>query len=499
VRAIADPTPEPAPLARTSVGRVARNTGAATIAQIANALAGYVLLYLVASLLGRTGVGILGVVMSIGLIGQIAATLGIYVYLPRIVAQHPEQAERAFGTALAVTGAASLGVFGITAALIGLGMVPRSEAPLAIVGALAIVPGAAAMVCEGFITGHERITLTALSNVIEGLARLAIMPVLLLGFGWGLYAAAAAWVIGRCLGVLVDLVLIRTIIGSRPRVPDLKAVRPMLAAAIPLSGGIFLYLLFGRADVPIVAALAGTDAVGLLVGGYRPVEILLMVPISMITSLYPALTRELSRVGDHAQRMMEKVLILALVPIAGATVGLVFESDFVTRILYPPALHASSSVLSISAWVLIPATIDAAATALLLAQGRFKLALAPLALGVLTLVVLNILLDRGMGAEGAAIARVAAQVVALGSKMALIIRFYLSRYLISRLAGIAVAMAVLAAVLMAGGRIPLVAIAVGTLTYLVIVAALKVVSVADLAGLRGGRAPDRQPEAAGTG
>jgi hypothetical protein len=112
---------------------------------------------------------------------------------------------------------------------------------------------------------------------------------------------------------------------------------------------------------------------------------------------------------------------------------------------------------------------------------------------------LNILLDRGMGAEGAAIARVAAQVVALGSKMALIIRFYLSRYLISRLAGIAVAMAVLAAVLMAGGRIPLVAIAVGTLTYLVIVAALKVVSVADLAGLRGGRAPDRQPEAAGTG
>jgi O-antigen/teichoic acid export membrane protein len=319
------------------------------------------------------------------------------------------------------------------------------------------------------------------------------MPVLLLGLGWGLYAAAATWVLGRCIGLVVDLLLIRFRLGHRPRLPDLRAVRPMLVAAVPLSGALFLFLLFARADVPLVAALAGTDAAGLLVGGYRPVELFSMLPMSLIFALYPALSRQLRKDSAQAQRTMEKVLILAMVLMAGATVGLVFESGLAVRILYPPALHAASSVLAISAWTLIPATIDSATTAMLLAQGRYKAALGPMALGVITLIGLNLLLDRGMGADGAAIARVVAQVVGTGSKMLLVIRFYANSYLLTRLAGIGLATVVLGLILIAGGRSPFLAMPIGVVAYLLVLLVLRVVSRADLVAIRGGFA--RQPAA----
>jgi O-antigen/teichoic acid export membrane protein len=264
-------------------------------------------------------------------------------------------------------------------------------------------------------------------------------------------------------------------------------------AAVPLSGALFLFLLFARADVPLVAGLAGTDAAGLLVGGYRPVELFSMLPMSLIFALYPALSRQLRKDGAQAQRTMEKVLILAMVLMAGATVGLVFESGLAVRILYPPALHAASSVLAISAWTLIPATIDSATTAMLLAQGRYKAALGPMALGVITLIGLNLLLDRGMGADGAAIARVVAQVVGTGSKMLLVIRFYANSYLLTRLAGIGLATVVLGLILIAGGRSPFLAMPIGVVAYLLVLLVLRVVSRADLVAIKGGFA--RQPAA----
>jgi O-antigen/teichoic acid export membrane protein len=496
VKAPVDNGPEPAAAASATVGRVVRNTGAATLAQVANALTGYVLLYLVASLLGRTGVGVLGVVISISLIGQMVATLGIYMYLPRLIAQTPENAARAFGTALGITLVASIAIFGLVNLLILVGLLPRSEAHLAQLGALAIVPGALAEICEGMFVARERIDLTALSNVIEGLARLLVMPVLMLGLGWGLYAAAATWVLGRCVGLVVDLVLLRVRLGVTPELPDLSGVRPMVVAALPLSGALLLFLFFARADVPVLAHIAGSDAAGLLVGGYRPVELAAMLPTSLIVALYPALSRDLRLGGDRARKTMEKILVLAMVLMAGATIGLVFESGLLVRILYPPALSGASQVLSISSWSLIPATIDAATTALLLAQGRYKVALGPILLGVVTLIGLNLVLDPRLGAEGAAIARVAAQSIAAVSKMVLVFRFYTSPYLLGRLAGIAVATAGLSLILWMGASRPLLAIPLGIAAYLVVLAALRVVTLADLKAIGSGFGGRRREQVA---
>jgi O-antigen/teichoic acid export membrane protein len=481
------------------MGRVARNTGAATLAQVANALAGYVLLYLVASLLGRQGVGVLGVVISISLIGQLVATLGTYLYLPRLMAHHPERTERAFGSALVIALAASVAVLGLVYLFIGIGLVPEADAGVARLGVLAIVPGALAEVCEGVFAGRERMGLTAASNVIEGLSRLVLMPILLLGLGWGLYAAVGVWVIGRCIGLLLNLVLIRVRLSIVPRLPDRSGIRAMLMAALPLSGTVVLFLLFSRGDVPLLAHISGTEAAGLLVGGYRPVELASMLPTSLIFALYPALSREMRLGADHARRITEKGLVLVMVLIAGGTVGLALEANLVVHLLLPSALSPAASVLSISCWSLIPATIDAATTALLLAQGRYKAALGPLLLGLVALAAVNLWLDPRLGAEGAATARVLAQSVATGAKMILVYRLYASRDLLSKLGGIAAAAGLLGLILWAAASRPLLAIPAGVAGYLLVVFALRVVTRADLAGVVGVFGGGKREEVAASG
>jgi O-antigen/teichoic acid export membrane protein len=335
--------------------------------------------------------------------------------------------------------------------------------------------------------------------VIEGLSRLAIMPILLLGFGWGIHAAVATWVLGRCVGFLIDMGLLWFRLGIRPRLPDLSAVRPILVAALPLSGALLLFMVFARVDVPLLARISGDEAAGLLVGGYRPVEMASMLPSSLVFALYPALSRELALGAARALRTMERALVLILVLMVGGTVGLAFEADLIVRLILPHSLAPAGGVLSIACWSLIPATVDAATTALLLAQGRYKAALVPILLGVVTLVVLNLVLDPRMGAQGAAIARVAAQSVAMGFKMVLVFNFYRSPHLLLRLAGIAAASGALALVLWLGAPKPLLAIPLGALAYVAVVAVLRVVTLADLTALGSGFGGKSRAEPAGGG
>jgi O-antigen/teichoic acid export membrane protein len=258
-------------------------------------------------------------------------------------------------------------------------------------------------------------------------------------------------------------------------------------------------MVFARVDVPLLARISGDEAAGLLVGGYRPVEMASMLPSSLVFALYPALSRELAQGAARALRTMERALVLILVLMVGGTVGLAFEADLIVRLILPHSLAPAGGVLSIACWSLIPATVDAATTALLLAQGRYKAALVPILLGVVTLVVLNLVLDPRMGAQGAAIARVAAQSVAMGFKMVLVFNFYRSPHLLLRLAGIAAASGALALVLWLGAPKTLLAIPLGALAYVAVVAVLRVVTLADLTALGSGFGGKSRAEPAGGG
>ena len=269
--------PEPVP--SRPRGGALRTTGAAAAAQVITATAGYVVLYISALLLGRSGVGTLGVMISLTLLGQIVAGAGFGAYVTRQVARDAGRQEALVGRAIVlalITGL--LAYLGITAT-VEAGLISATNVTAIRIASVAILPGAVAMVCEGLFLGRERMGLTAVSNAVEGFLRLLIaVPLLYLGFG--IVGVAIALVAARTFGAGFDLWLMRNRLSLTPRV-TLSEISQPLRAGLTLTGMFALAAVFLNADVIVLARLAGVGQAGLFVAAYRPVELAAFVPNSI--------------------------------------------------------------------------------------------------------------------------------------------------------------------------------------------------------------------------
>jgi O-antigen/teichoic acid export membrane protein len=427
---------------------VARNTFAATLAQVATAVFGYLLLYLTALLAGTDGVGALAVLVSVSLMGQMVAVLGLNTLLTRTIAANRGDDAGELGRSLALATAGGVVVSAVVLAVTRMGGAPDGLGSALDLVALSIAPGAAALVCEGFITGRERLGLVTVSNVIEGFVRLVVAAVALIA-GWGVAGLALSLVVTRVLALMIDMRFIRTYLGTSPDLSALAGTLSTLRRALPLCGVFLLLTLFARGDVPILAAISGNAAAGVYAAGNRPVELAGMLPLSLMAALYPALSRGVQAGEPASQRTFEDSLVIAAAAMVAAAAIFALRADLIVGLLYPSSLGAAASVLSVTAWYLVALGVDAVATAVLLASGRFYLALVPLACAALVLVVLNLALDPVMGAVGAALARLAGQVVAGVVNVALIPRGWMTRRLARRLAGVSASGALLVVVLAA--------------------------------------------------
>jgi len=443
---------------------VARNTLAATLAQVSTALFGYLLLYLTAFLSGAEGVGALAVLMSISLMGQMVAVLGLNILLTRTIAVGSADQPRELGRSLALAMAGGLAVGAVVVVVSGIGLVPESLGLAIAIVALSIAPGAAAMVCEGFITGRERLGLITKSNVIEGLARFIVAAAALLA-GAGAVGLALTIVITRVLALAIDLRFIRTKLDTSPGQLTLDGSLGTVRQALPLAGVFVLLTLFSRGDVPILAAVSGSEAAGLYAAGNRPVELAGMLPLSLMAALYPALARQVADAEAASRRTFENSFALVAATMMAVAAVFAQRADLIVGLLYPPSLAAADAVLSVTAWYLLALTIDAMTTTVILATGRFYLAFATLAVAASVLIGLNLLLDPVLGAVGAAVARLVGQLVAPIVSLPFVVRDWMTRPLARRLAGVAASGGLLVVLLEATRSIPLPGALLAITTY----------------------------------
>jgi O-antigen/teichoic acid export membrane protein len=143
----------------------------------------------------------------------------------------------------------------------------------------------------------------------------------------------------------------------------------------------------------------------------------------------------------------------------------------------------------VSALVLVPASLDSATTSLMLARGKLKRALFPVAIGVIILVALNLALDPRWGAMGAAIARpIAASVIAV-INVILSLRGVGSRWFVVRLLGMFGSAILLASLLWLGHGVPFISVPIAGLVYLACLGLVRVITIQDLRALRAKPAP----------
>jgi O-antigen/teichoic acid export membrane protein len=212
-----------------------------------------------------------------------------------------------------------------------------------------------------------------------------------------------------CLAALV--MTARLVRRSMPLHPSLHLATslPLLRETLPFAVAIALSSIYFRVTVVVMSLEATALQTGYFSTSFRVVEILIGLPVLVIGTAYPIITRAERDDPErfaYASRRMFELSVLAGVWLA---VALVLGAKFIIEVIGGHAAAPAASVLQIQGFAVMGTFLAVACGFPLLSLRRYGALLRANALGLAVALVVSLALVPTLGAKGAAIATVAAE------------------------------------------------------------------------------------------
>jgi O-antigen/teichoic acid export membrane protein len=274
-----------------------------------------------------------------------------------------------------------------------------------IVGAT-FIPDSLTALCQGYLIARDRVGAITLLGALTGGLKLAL-GALVLALGGD--ALAVAWVL---LAIsLITLVLYLGLICWRFEWPVLSFDRAFwlktLRDELPLLGIAVLFTIESSADAVLLARGSNTIALGVYAAAANILLPLMILPQTYRQIILPIMTAWYHTQRERAYEIYRQSTRLALIValLLGTSVALV--ADQVVLILFKGHFATAVPVLQILIWSFVFASLLVPNGRLLLVTGR-QSAIVPIqCVSLLINLGLNVWLQPLIGAQGAAIARVA--------------------------------------------------------------------------------------------
>ena len=267
--------------------------------------------------------------------------------------------------------------------------------------------------------------------------------------------------------------------------------RPLIRDTLPFAAATVLSVVYFRVAIVLMSLIATDLETGYFATSYRVVEVLIGVPALLVGAAFPILARA---ARDDRERLRYALTRLTEVALIGGTLmalTLVLGAEFFMQVIGGDQADPSVPVLRIQAPALIFTFLAATYQFGLLSLRHHRDLLLVNAAALVTSVVLTIVLVGPHGAQGAAVATLAAEVVLATGSLAFLSRTDVGAIL-PPLPVAKVALAAGAALLVLLLPLPSVAqAAIGSAVYVALLLALRAIpaEVADIlpARLRGRR------------
>lgn len=323
----------------------------------------------ISRLQGAEVLGKYSLTMTVFVVGQSCATLGLPIVVTREVAKARSQANRYLVNA----GAVNLPLL-VLAIGVGLVLLQWSVGDSALRQALgimlvALLPSMIASYGESVLLGFERAGDFVAVNVGENVLRAGTGTVLVL-LGYGIVALAVSALVLRLLTSGLLLVILRwrgvrlSAAIDRPLCRELLRGAPVLGA-IPIANGFY-----ARADVFLLTWLGTWTEVGLYSAALRVVDMSRTLAPAYGRALYPLLSRLRTESMDQFAAMTRRAIrsiLLLVVPLALLLSGM---AQPIMVLLYGAPMAAGADALRILAWSLIPIVLAATLAQVLFAASR---------------------------------------------------------------------------------------------------------------------------------
>jgi O-antigen/teichoic acid export membrane protein len=338
---------------------------------------------------------------------------GLYTVAARELAKHPEDERRllanVFSMGLVLTAATVVVALLVMAVVYGGSGddLVRTGVVILVVQMLASPLGGAA---SAYLIAHQRAGPMAFAATFSSLVFIGgLFAVIELDLGFA--GLAACFAASGVISLLLPFAVVR---GVRLRWARDPAVwRQMLRWAIPQAGVLVLSVIYFRLDTFLLSFLSSDAEVGLYGVAYRVLEVLIVVPVYLMTTLFP----EVARQRPHAARLNEIVQgAFSSVVLAGVPLVIIFAAfaEEIVAVAGGPRYADASPVLRVLVVAVAILFVNTVFFQSLVALNRqrnlFMLLLAVLVGNV----ALNLVLIPPLGAMGAALALVATEAAALG-------------------------------------------------------------------------------------
>ena len=395
-----------------------------------------------ANMIGEEGMGYYQTAYPIYVLLLVLSTAGIPTAISKLVSAKTavgknHEAYRTFKIsfilmfAIGIT-TASILFFGANSIVILLKNPGAKYAMMAIAPALLFTPIMAAF--RGYFQGQQNMTPTALSQIIEQIARVCIGLYLAYYFiSKGIEEAAAGASFGASFGAIIGAIFLIIVyiikknkidqkannISSEKEDSTTKILKDIFVIAVPITIGASIMPIMNMIDVAIVmrrlqtigyTAEAANGLYGQLTGMAGPIINFPQVfAMGMAMSLVPAVSDAVERKDfDHLKLNIETGIKTALLMALPSTVGLVVLAEPVMRLLYPLQIESAISAansLSLLALGLVGLMVGQAVTGMLQGLGKPSIPVINLVIGGVLKIIITFTLTGmvTMNIKGAAI------------------------------------------------------------------------------------------------
>jgi O-antigen/teichoic acid export membrane protein len=443
-------------------------------------------------LLGSEALGEYTVAFTIQTLAITVLSLGINDYLTRYVAQRPRSTMRAIGLAIAIETLAAL-AGGVLIAIVIPRLDPNLVDPrLLNIMLIGLIAAPAQGVLLATLRGREQHALYAWLNAGWSVI-MTVGGVMVLFLGGDVIAYAAATVVLGIAMTALNWKLSRLPL-HRPSLnfPVLRDARALLRGGFPFLSWNVTLTVYGSIDRVLLGALVPTSEVGWYAAAYRVIGSAVFIPTLLTTPLFPALSRS---VGDPPalRRAIGQTLRIAMLFTVPLSAGIIALAPVVPSLLGWPDDFANAVPLMMILSLHLPVVaVDMVLGTVLMAIGREgRWVRIGIIAGVFNLSTnwFGIPLAEqmtGNGAIGASVITVATELLMLVGALVLLPKNLLQIGLVS--VALRIAMGGVATGLVASSVLPhglLLAIPAGALTYALVTASLRVLTLDDVRGVLG--------------
>ncbi|MFH1858618.1 MAG: flippase [Candidatus Omnitrophota bacterium] len=283
----------------------------------------FILVILIARLLGAVGMGRYSFVFSYVTLFTIFADFGINEMLIREIAKDKEHARAYVGSAFLVKGILSSAVLLLLVLSVRFFEIPEGSYWAIAFWGMASLLSTLSGILISLFRAYERMEYEAAFQILSTLlAALLGLAALLMGYGiTGIFLMYfVSHVFSFCFAVFLSF---KTILKVRILWEDFYRMGPLLRLALPFAWGAIFVAIYCRVDTVMLQFLRSEAEVGWYGAPYRLIEVFLFIPGAFSMAVYPVMSRYYRESKEKWHRLYQyslKVMFVSGLPIALGTV-----------------------------------------------------------------------------------------------------------------------------------------------------------------------------------